>query len=337
MDPPSSTTDFQTKARMAASQISSMSPAEAMAKSLISERPTIDSAIKSYMSLCAARSMSASSPKSNSKLNSMSSAASLLKDALATTVQNSNNNMIQSDFHSKSSNDKDDTKDKNGDEIKCFFTRGTNPNQAALLCARSLLKCINSFTVPEYNKNESSQTTAASSTTTSTNKKEEEEKKSNNDNEHKVLEYEVVRILWNGLIKNGKKPSMILGQTSLIHVYPLIQKTFFVERNQNDNNENVYFPNNVDLEEAKSFIIEFGGLLQNAHDRKNGLTNGISDKDDNDNDSSLLWDIDGGKAELQRRRKRREVKQQKYNAFIDEENKNHLLTIEEINDDVCKE
>ena len=49
--------DFQTRAAAAAARISSLSPAEVIAQSLATDRPTIESAVKSFLSLTAARSL----------------------------------------------------------------------------------------------------------------------------------------------------------------------------------------------------------------------------------------------------------------------------------------
>ena len=267
--------DFQVKAQSIASTVSSLSPAEALAKSLTCDRPTIDSAIKAYMSLCAARSMTKAGH------------------------DNSNNNNMS-----------------NGSQ--CYFSKSSNPQMAALLCARSLLKAINSFIIPS-------------------NLGEKKGNEKTADDEEKKLELEVVRIVWNGLVKNGKKPSMILGRTSLSHVFPIIKEqcfNIFDDENDADMNEqsNDFYPKDVDLDEFKVFINEFGRLLCDAEKRKNSIIS-MDNNDDSknlntDDDSCLLWDLDGGKSELERRRKRRELKSSCVRK--DEKEDNDRLTIEEI-------
>lgn len=264
--------DFQTKAQCIASTVSSQNPTEALAKSLTCDRPTIDSAIKSYMSLCAARSMS-----SCSSIDSSTPGIPLHDDI-----------------------------DNN---TKCYFKKN-NPQKSSLQCARSLLKAINSFIVPTKNTNY-----------------ERSNQEGKDDNDEERLEFEVVRILWNGLVNNGNKPSMILGQKSLSYVFPLIKESCFhiMEKDGGDNNDSgqdvddstrgtVFYPKDVDIDEAKSFINEFGTLLIDAEKRKNKSISLVTKNDDGnilnreDDDSCLLWDLDGGKAELERRRKRRELK-----------------------------
>ena len=287
--------NFHEKAHKAASSVSTMNPAEAMAKSLTSEMPKIDSAIKSYMSLCVARSMSGSDP--NKKNDNITTTTSLAQSTLRDTIESPM---------------------ETGVIKKCYFSKSSNPHQAALLCARSLLKSINSFTVPLLQNDE---------------EEKGQEDKQNEEKMNKNLEYNVVRILWNGLIKNGQKPSLILGQTSLSIVFPLILESCYqIERKDNDDNN---FPANVALDEAQIFMKEFGYLLSNAEKRNNGnLQMGKRDDKDtflnqDDDDSCLIWDLDKGKAELERRRKRREHKSSVMKEK-EEKNSDSSLTIEEI-------
>lgn len=110
--------DFTEKAKIAAFKIQMLNPAEALAQSFTNDRPTIDSAIKSFMSLTAARIWSASDPNIrvvNGKVKE--SALKLLR--------------------------------AEGDEEKCYFIRSDSPNHAALKCARALLGAINQFRVPD--------------------------------------------------------------------------------------------------------------------------------------------------------------------------------------------
>jgi hypothetical protein len=218
--------DFQARARAAAASFSSMNPAEPLAQTLMNDKPTIDSAIKAYMSITAARSWSASDPNMQAR---------------------------------------------NG-----------------LLCARSLSKKINSYRIPIAS--------------------DSEEK-----DDSKVMEFGVVRILWNGLIDKDKKPSMVLGRQTLCHIFPSILEEL---------KENI--PDGVSPELFLAFIEDFGRLLDDAKKRiESPALNEEKKKrvDIQDDDSCLLWDVDGGKAELKRRRDRRG------NA------EHERLTIEEIPED----
>mmetsp|Transcript_243 Transcript_243/g.322 ORF Transcript_243/g.322 Transcript_243/m.322 type:complete len:312 (+) Transcript_243:126-1061(+) len=284
-----STTDFSSKAQSVAKSIttSSMNPAEALAKSLTLERPSIDAAIKSYMSLCAARSLSITD--TDKHLHSV--------DQTDFSSSSTNNGNYQSGGSSNTTWNQHSTK-------KCFFIKSKNIHQAALLCARSLLKAINNFKVPSMPS-------------------KHRLKEYYKDDQEKLLEFQVVRIVWNGLIKNKNKPSKILGWTSLNHVFPLIMESCFymvpnIPTNKIGNSEEVFpscksnnnmFPTGVDVNEAKTFIEEFGHFLLNVEEQHNPSTSDTKNNylDANDNDCCLIWDKDGGKAELERRRKRRQA------------------------------
>lgn len=240
--------DFQQKAQLAAAKVQSLNPAEALAQSLTCDKPTINSAVKSFLSLIIARNLSSSDPNNIYDKS--------ITDRLQNTVLDNNigNDILQQE-------QAQDEKKR-----KCYFKKSKNPRQDALLCARLLLKTINNFEIPSINTN-----------------KEEEDTISEED----AMEIKVIIMLWNGLIKSGKnKPSMILGRKSLTHVYPLIinkLKATSVE--------------GVDQDEVVSFMDEFGMLLDMAAERRCNAPI--------DDDSCLLWDIDGGIEELNRRKSRR--------------------------------
>ena len=61
--------DLHAKATAAAARIATMNPAELLAQSLATDRPTIESAIKSFLSLSAARSIAQTQPKTQTKEN----------------------------------------------------------------------------------------------------------------------------------------------------------------------------------------------------------------------------------------------------------------------------
>mmetsp|Transcript_32571 Transcript_32571/g.48559 ORF Transcript_32571/g.48559 Transcript_32571/m.48559 type:complete len:300 (-) Transcript_32571:758-1657(-) len=284
--------DFQARAAATASKISqsALNPAEILAQSLTSDQPKIDSAVKSYMSLCAARSLTTTETDISSTDTSPSSC--------------------------------------------CYFSSSSDPRMASLKCARSLLKAINSLTIPpdEEEKDDS--------------KKEEEV-----ENDVTKLERNVVRIVWNGLVKNGNKPSKILGKRSLSYAYPYILKLVTAAASSTDDTQDSkvsahthadVLPVDVERNESILFFREFGNLLPEQHQQP---PNSDSDKD---NDSALLWDIDGGKAELARRRDRRvkrgkaavttdaqreTLKQQVTNCFQHSNTDASTVTIEEITED----
>jgi hypothetical protein len=254
--------DFSEKAKIAASKIQMLNPGEALAQSFTNDRPTIDSAVKSFMSLTAARIWSASDP--NIRVVSGKGKESIHK-------------LIRGE-----------AEEGEAEEEKCFFIQSDSPKHAALNCARALLGAINQFRVPDSGN--------------------EEEGK----NDDLRLEKEVVRILWNGLIESGakdKKPSKLLGRLCLTHVIPWLENDLLLTK----------IPG-VDDEEARIFMSEFIRLLRRANHRHDPLLSqdDRSKLDESDDDSCLLWDKDGGDAELSRRRQRRETKARLEVEIIDE-------------------
>ena len=251
------TLDFPEKAKIAASKIQMLNPGEALAQSFTNDRPTIDSAVKSFMSLTAARIWSASNP--NIRVVSGKGKESIHK-------------LIRGE----------------AEEEKCFFIQSDSPKHAALKCSRALLGTINQFRVPDTGN-------------------VEEEK-----NDDLRMEKEVVRILWNGLIESGdkhKKPSKLLGRLCLTHVIPWLENDLLLTK----------IPG-VDDEEARIFMSEFIRLLRRANHRHGALLSqdDRSKLDESDDDSCLLWDKDGGDAELSRRRQRRETKARLEVEILDE-------------------
>ena len=154
---------------------------------------------------------------------------------------------------------------------RCTFHKASDPTRTSLICARSLLMVINSTEIPE----------AASG--------------GGGVSEEQQLENDVIRVVWNGCVKKAKedkasgiKPSKALGRRSLLLAYP-----HALERIKRGD---ASLPAGVDMDEALAFFYEFGLLLK----PKDG-----SDKTDEDDDHFLIWSLDGGAAELNRRRQRR--------------------------------
>lgn len=260
--------DFRARAtasfnsHLAAASFSAPNPAEAIAKELANDRSTIDSAVKSYMSLVAARSLT-------------------LSPTDATGV------IVAGTLSDKGMR-------------RCSFRNSKDSRMDALKCARVLLRSVNSLTLSD------SQGLDANSVTKNGSKSESTE-----------LERSVVRIVWNGLIKSEKKPSKFLGRKSLRIAYPQIISKF---RNDADR----MLPEGVDREDALSFFEEFGLLLQSSADDKIG--------DNDDDDSALLWNLDGGASELNKRREKRAKKGKDAAAAAAQTKVVSSLTIEEISE-----
>ena len=245
--------------------------------------PKIDSAVKSYLSLVAARSVTVSNV-----------------DVMEVTTSSSNS-----------------CKKMGG---KCMFF--DHPNRASLVCARTLLVGVNSTILPD---NETNNNPIANTMTTITSHEKDREGR-------KRLQYEVVRILWNGLVnstvstmKKELKPSKLLGRDALLIAYPYIKERFrrgiadvltTDQERKEDGNPSLHpstskpiqtMPNNmlppipppinVDLDQWEAYYTEFGNLLRQACC--------ITKEDDAEDDSALLWSNDGGAQELRERRDRR--------------------------------
>lgn len=121
-----------------------------------------------------------------------------------------------------------------------------------------------------------------------------------------VEEYLLVAQLWNGLIASQQKPSRFLGRRAMKHAWPDVKKDIASTNGEGD-------------EKLMGFVEEFERLLL------------LEPKPDEDNDAALVWDEDGGKAELQRRRERREKRAKEASHPAREEEK--LPLIEELPED----
>jgi hypothetical protein len=123
-------------------------------------------------------------------------------------------------------------------------------------------------------------------------------------------EYLLVAQLWNGLIASEQKPARFLGRRALLHAWVDVKPSSVL--------------GNGEDEKVQRFIVEFERLLFFTP----------SDQDDND-DAALIWSVDGGKQELEKRRERRQkratdaVEQTESN----QENERKLPFIEELNED----
>jgi hypothetical protein len=267
--------EFSKSAAAAAARISSLNPAEALAQMLANDRPTIESAIKSFMSLVAARSLT--STKSD---HIQSDSSSDGRDA-------DNNTRTAG---SRPKEDADSTVSSSFGQTRCVFRSGRDANKEALLCARALLQATNQFQIPQDDNQDILSHKSASAPEST----EEEEVR---------LERQVVRLVWNGLISSDQKPAKFLGRRSLHYVYPaILQQLLLVRADNNDDEEHVLF------------FQEFGRLLEEAMRKSPSFgvvnTKNEHDEDDDtnqntDSDACLLWDADGGAGELARRRKRR--------------------------------
>ena len=114
-------------------------------------------------------------------------------------------------------------------------------------------------------------------------------------------EYHLVAQLWNGLIASEQKPARFLGRRAMKHAWGDVKPAVANEE-----------------EKVLKFTQEFERLLF------------FESNDDEDNDAALIWDSDGGKAELQRRRERREKRAKAAAAEPEPEEEKKLPFIEEL-------
>ena len=151
-----------------------------MTEAIARDRPTIDAAVKSFISMVCARTMAASSTDVAHDKVMMGIIPSLAKSSISETKKSSNDDTQTSDEVSKPSL--------------------PSVQQQVLQLARYILRAVNAYTFPiqdtvAYSKSEKPGTT--------------EEKKL------ELLELSVVARLWNGLSQSDQKPSRFLGRKAL--------------------------------------------------------------------------------------------------------------------------
>jgi hypothetical protein len=113
----------------------------------------------------------------------------------------------------------------------------------------------------------------------------------------KLLELSIVARIWNGLVQSQQKPSKYLGRRALKHAWKGLELESKIEGDA----------------QKLLWLREFERLLFYNHQDDEANTNNNNNNNNNnnvmdhqDNDAALLWDADGGKAELARRQKRRQ-------------------------------
>lgn len=110
-----------------------------------------------------------------------------------------------------------------------------------------------------------------------------------------LLELSVVARLWNGLIQSKQKPTRFLGRKALLHAWADLDVASALSRPSEDSN-------NAEDETTKTIYLQQLALLQEFERYL------LQPRDANsmvDDDAALIWDSDGGQAELARRRERR--------------------------------
>jgi len=266
-------------AASAATQQSATPQQASFVQALAQDRPTIQSAVTSFLSLVAARSL-------------------VTPEVLAKQQQQ----------YSMSSNE---------NSVLLVLT-----NAQALQCSRILLRAINDTTICAVSSSSSKLPTT---------------KHNNNNKDKEEEEYDLVAQVWNGLVASEQKPARFLGRRALRHAWTDVLQhdslAWYNNSNRsakmttttttaaaaastlpaNDSNTNTNTNDNDPLKDHQQqqheqqhllrFVQEFERLLFYEN---SCITTTSPDEDEQDDDAALIWSVDKGKAELQRRRDRRQ-------------------------------
>ena len=289
-----------------------------MTEEIAKDRPLIDQAVKSFISMTCARSMMMSGGGTRTSTSTENSPISKdttitnVDDSTATTTtgegvmmgiipsltQTSISSSVSSSPSSLSTAPPSSTYTTHHPTTSTSTpTPLVSIQQQVLDFGRFVLKAVNTYTFPihdtvAYSLADKPGTTPA--------KKQE------------LLQLSVVARLFNALIDSKKKPSQFLGRKSLRLVWNKlnIRRTILQQiphglSDQNADNDSDIdldtFVNNIDdhpiQKQQLLWLEQFETLLFFVENN--------DENDDIDNDSALLWSPDGGAAELSKRRQRR--------------------------------
>ncbi|KAL3795882.1 hypothetical protein HJC23_002153 [Cyclotella cryptica] len=266
--------------------------------------PKIDSAVKSYLSLVAARSVVAS-------------------EIDVISVQCRDVSRADGDRQAKH-------------QVQCVFVSSTtavDANRSSLLCARTLLLGINSTVLPDLKE------TSNNSSQGHQNERDEVDFQQKQDAIRIIWNGLVNNPSCTADLKTKLKPTKLLGKNALIVAYPFIQerfrrgiavaqqadkkndeKTNDIHAHENTSQSEVVEqdplhsipdkflppilpPKDIHITQWEAYYTEFGNLLIQAcrsqHDDRVQSDSTLED------DSALIWSNDGGVKELQARRERR--------------------------------
>ena len=292
---------------------------EQYAKSLVDDdHPKIDAAVKSYLSLVAARSSVASDI-----------------DVLPTSTSM---DIVQCTFATSNKSPMD-------------------ANRCSLMCARTLLSAINSTTIPtDFEKGVDASTINEDEEVINEEDKMKSYMQENTTKIlWNRLVSQLSSSTGDKEKAKQTKPSKVLGRTSLLVAYPYIQERFrrgiilmseegkddtttpsaAVDGETNANSplqplsnevlQPVSPPKGIELDQWKAFYAEFGQLLSRAciNDNENEDT-AEQTKPEQHDDSALIWSSDKGKSELQSRRESRAKRAS--NALSSVEDANATIT-----------
>ena len=260
----------------------------ALTQTLASDRPTIDSAIKSYISLVLSRNMTASATDA-AKVNSSAAHNALLGIVNASNPSSS----ITSSTGALPPSTATSTPSSSS-------TR-TSVQQNVLSFARVLLGSMNSYEFPIHQTVLSEMSSKPGMTP---------------EKQQELIELSVVARIWNGLIASNpkQKPSRFLGRRSLQHVWNNLELESKFKENMVSKDDSVL------LSQQLQWLQEFETLLFQNNEQQD------QEEEDIDDDSQLLWGADGGQNELLKRQTRRNqaaALRRRNNDSNDEDNNNN--------------
>ena len=255
-----------------------------MTEVIAKDRPTIDAAVKSFISMVCASSMTASSTDTAQDRVMMGIIPALAKNSI--------------------SGNKDDTTPTPSTGVntdKDNLKSSTSIQKQVLELGRCILKAVNSYTFPVHDTVAYS---LAEKPGISAEKKTE------------LLEISVVARLWNALIQSEQKPSRFLGRRALKLAWKNLDVGASLQPKENEKGESTENPGRattkdtenqhqppqhqgIDIRERQlEWLRRFEELLFKP---PKPLPADINV----DDDSALLWAPDGGASELAKRRHRR--------------------------------
>ena len=289
-----------------------------MTEKIAKDRPLIDQAVKSFISMTCARSMmmsgggtSTSTSTGNSPISKDTTTTNIDDSAATTTtgegvmmgiIPSLTKTSISSSVSSSPSSLSTAPPSSTYTTHHPTTTTSTSTplvsiQQQVLDFGRCILKAVNTYTFPihdtvAYSLADKPGTTPA--------KKQE------------LLQLSVVARLFNALIDSKKKPSQFLGRKSLRLVWNKlnIRRTILQQIPHGLSDQNADSDSNIDLDTFVNNIddhpIQKQQLLWlEQFETLLFFVENNDENDDIDNDSALLWSPDGGAAELSKRRQRR--------------------------------
>ncbi|MGK3759049.1 MAG: hypothetical protein ACI8RD_011366 [Bacillariaceae sp.] len=253
------------------------------------DRPTIDAAVKSFISIICARTMSASNTDAK-RGNNSNSTDNVMMGIIPATIMPKLSVVAESIISNADGTTTTTLALSSPTSTPTTKIASTTTQQQVLQFARFVIKAVNSYTFPIHDTVISTMAEKRPGMT-------EEKKK-------QLLEISVVARLWNGLVQSEQKPSRFLGRRSLKLAWENLNLDIVSSIQQSSGA--VPVSNNVDeeknativLERQLEWVKEFGKLLFNP---EQPLPANILI----DDDSALLWATDGGISELAKRRQRR--------------------------------